>query len=125
LSPFDDLGSSERLAIWDGVTARVVAGERSSFVVVELEPGAFVPEHSHDNEQLGICASGSATFRVGEETRELGPGDTWSIPSNVAHEVRVGPDGAVMIETFTPARSDWSELERLAPASPLWPAAGE
>jgi unsaturated pyranuronate lyase len=121
LSPFGDLGSSEQLAIWDGVTARVVAGERSSFVVVELEPGAFVPEHSHDNEQLGVCASGSATFRIGDETRELGPGDTWSIPSNVPHEVQVGREGAIMIENFTPARSDWSALERLEPTSPRWP----
>jgi hypothetical protein len=39
----------------------------------------------------------------------------------VAHEVRVGPEGAVMIETFTPARSDWSELDRIEPTSPLWP----
>ncbi len=121
MSAFGDLGSSERLAIWEGVTARAIEGERSTLVVVELAPGAVVAEHSHDNEQLGVCASGSATFRVGEETRELGAGDTWSIPSNVAHEVRVGPDGAVMIETFTPARSDWSRLERLEPTSPLWP----
>jgi quercetin dioxygenase-like cupin family protein len=121
LSPFGDLGSGERIAIWDGVTARVVAGERSSFVVVELEPGAFVPEHSHDSEQIGVCASGAATFRIGDETRELGPGDTWSIPSNVPHEVQVGPEGAIMIENFTPARSDWAALERLEPTSPRWP----
>jgi quercetin dioxygenase-like cupin family protein len=121
VSAFGDLGSSGRLAIWDGVTARVVAGERSSFVVVELEPGAFVPEHSHDNEQIGVCAAGSATFRVGEETRELGPGDTWRIPSDVPHEVQVGPEGAIMIETFTPARSDWAGLERLEPTEPRWP----
>jgi unsaturated pyranuronate lyase len=121
MTSFGDLGSSERLTIWDGVTARVVAGERSSFVVVELEPGAFVPEHSHDNEQIGVCASGSATFRIGDETRELGPGDTWSIASNVPHEVRVGPEGAVMIETFTPAREDWRGLDRDEPSAPRWP----
>jgi unsaturated pyranuronate lyase len=121
LSAFGNLASSGRLAIWEGVTARAVEGDRSTLVVVELVPGSVVPEHSHDNEQLGVCASGSATFRVGQETRELGPGDTWSIPSNVAHEVRVGPDGAVMVETFTPSRADWDRLERRDPSSPLWP----
>ena len=121
MSAFGDLESSGRLAIWQGVTARAVEGERSTFVVVELAPGAVVSEHSHDNEQLGVCAAGSATFRVGEETRELGPGDTWRIPSQVPHEVHVGPDGAVMIETFTPARSDWAERERLEPTEPRWP----
>jgi quercetin dioxygenase-like cupin family protein len=114
--------SLDRLAIWDGVTGRVVQGERATLVVVELEAGSVVPEHTHDNEQLGVCAAGSLTFRIGEETRKLGPGDTWIIPSEVAHEVHVGPEGAVVIETFVPARSDWEQLERLEPASPRWPA---
>lgn len=113
--------SLDRLAIWDGVTGRVVQGERGTLVVVELEPGSVVPEHSHDNEQLGVCAAGSLTFRIGEESRELGPGDTWLIQSNAPHEVHVGPEGAVLIETFVPARADWAELESLEPASPRWP----
>jgi unsaturated pyranuronate lyase len=121
LSAFGNLESSGRLVIWEGVLARAIEGERSTFVVVELEPGAVVSEHSHDNEQLGVCAAGSATFRIGDETRELGPGDTWSIPSNVPHEVHVGPDGAVMIETFTPGRSDWAGVERAEPSAPRWP----
>ena len=121
MSAFSDMRSLERLAIWDGVTGRVVHGERGTLVVVELEPGSVVPEHTHDNEQLGVCAAGSLTFRIGDEARDLGPGDTWLIPSNAPHEVNVGPDGAVLIETFVPARADWAELERLEPASPRWP----
>jgi quercetin dioxygenase-like cupin family protein len=121
VTAFGDLGSSERLAIWGGVTGRAVEGERTTLVVVELEAGKIVPEHSHDNEQLGVCAAGSLTFRIGDETRDLGPGDTWRIDSDVPHEVHVGPEGAIVIETFTPARSDWSRLERLEPTSPLWP----
>jgi len=121
MSAFGDLASSERLAIWDGVTGRAVQGARASFVVVELEPGAVVPEHAHDNEQLGVCAAGSLTFRIGSETRELGPGDTWRIDGEVPHEVRTGPDGAVVIEMFAPARADWDGLERLERATPRWP----
>ena len=116
------MSSLERLAIWDGVTGRAVQGERATLVVVELAPGSVVPEHSHDNEQLGVCASGALTFRIGDEERDLGPGHTWCIPSEVPHEVHVGPDGAVVIETFVPARSDWAQLERLDPASPRWPS---
>ena len=121
MTAFGDLESSERLVIWDGITGRAVQGERNTLVVVELAPGKVVPEHTHDNEQLGVCAAGSLTFRIGDETRELAAGDTWRIDSNVPHEVHVGPDGAVVVETFTPARSDWSRLERLEPTSPLWP----
>jgi quercetin dioxygenase-like cupin family protein len=121
VSAFSDMRRLERLAIWDGVTGRVVQGERGTLVIVELEPGSVVPEHRHDNEQLGVCAAGSLTFRIGDESRELGPGDTWLIPSDVPHEVRVGPEGAVVIETFVPARADWAALERLEATPPRWP----
>jgi quercetin dioxygenase-like cupin family protein len=121
MSTFADLTSLERLAIWDGVSARLVAGERAALAIVELDPGSVVPEHSHDNEQIGVCAAGSLTFRIGDESREVAPGDTWSIPSGVPHEVRTGPDGAIVVEAFVPARSDWSGLERLEPAEPRWP----
>jgi quercetin dioxygenase-like cupin family protein len=122
VGPFADLTSLERLAIWDGVSGRVVPGERAALVIVELEPGSVIPEHSHDNEQIGVCARGSLTFRIGDETRERGPGDTWSIPSGVPHEVETGPDGAIVIEAFVPERAEWSALERLDPGSPRWPA---
>jgi unsaturated pyranuronate lyase len=88
--------------------------------VIELEPNSVVPEHSHENEQLGIVISGSVDFRVGDETRQLGPGETWSIPAQTPHEVVTGPDGAVMIDVFSPVREDWKPLERIDRA-PLWP----
>jgi hypothetical protein len=44
-----------------------------SLAVVELDPGAHVPEHRHANEQLGIVLRGSVRFRVADEERELGP----------------------------------------------------
>ena len=122
MSVFADLSSLEPLVIWDGVSGRVVSGERAALVVVELDAGSVVPEHSHDNEQIGVCAKGSLTFRVGDEARELGAGDTWSIPSGVPHEVRTGPDGAIVIEAFVPERAEWSALERREPGSPRWPA---
>ena len=119
--PFGDLGESSPYRVWDGILGRVVEGERVTFVVVELEPDALVPEHAHDNEQLGVLAAGSMRFRIGDETRELGPGGTWRIPPNAPHEVTAGPDGAVAIEVFAPSRDDWNALERLDPASPAWP----
>lgn len=88
--------------------------------MVELDPGSVVPEHSHDNEQLGIILAGSVEFRVGDETRQLGVGDTWSIPSNTPHEVVTGPEGAVMIDVFAPVREDWKPLEQVD-RTPRWP----
>ena len=109
---FESLETIAPQRIWTGVVARTVNGERMTMAVVELEPGAVVPDHHHENEQLGIVLEGSLTFRVGQETRELGPGGTWRILSETPHEVEAGPEGAVVIDVFAPVRSDWAELER-------------
>jgi quercetin dioxygenase-like cupin family protein len=113
MSAFGGIDRLEHLRIWDGVTAQAVEGERTTLAVIDLEPGSAVPEHSHENEQLGVLIRGSMRFRVGAESRELGPGDTWRILRHVPHEVIAGPDGAVAVECFTPARDDWAGLERL------------
>jgi quercetin dioxygenase-like cupin family protein len=121
VSAFDDLAGLEVLRIWDGVVARTVDGERLGLAVVELDPDSVVAEHSHENEQLGIVLSGSVRFRVGDEIRELEPGGAWRIPPNTPHEVHTGPEGAVVIDVFAPAREDWRAVERAKPRPPRWP----
>ncbi|MCP2357027.1 quercetin dioxygenase-like cupin family protein [Nonomuraea thailandensis] len=108
--------------VWKDVLARVIHGEQLTLAVVELPPGGLVPEHRHVNEQIGLCLHGTLTFRVGQETRDLGPGGSWRILANVAHEVQAGPEGAVVVEAFAPARDDWAGLEQAAPAPPRWPS---
>jgi quercetin dioxygenase-like cupin family protein len=121
MSAFDDLSTLDVQRIWDGVHGRVVHGERITLGVIELDPNSVVPEHSHENEQLGMCLSGSLLFRVADESRELGPGETWTIPGNVPHEVQVGPEGAVVIDVFVPPRDDWRAAERVDARPPRWP----
>jgi quercetin dioxygenase-like cupin family protein len=122
VSSFDDLSTLDLQRIWDGVHVRVVQGDRITLGVIELDPNSVVPEHSHENEQLGMCLSGSLVFRVADESRELGPGETWTIPGNVPHEVHVGPAGAVVIDVFVPPRDDWREAERVDARPPRWPS---
>ncbi len=90
MAGFDDIRELPLRRIWDGINARLVSGERLSLGVVELDPGAVVQEHRHEHEQLGMVIRGAIRFRIGEETRELGPGETWTIPSNVPHEATAG-----------------------------------
>ena len=118
LETIDELAA---LQIWDGVVGRVVSGDQVSFAVVELGPNVQVPEHRHANEQLGLVITGTVRFRVGDETRELGPGGTWSIPGDVPHEVYAGAEGAVVVDIFAPPRADWAELPPAADAPPAWP----
>jgi quercetin dioxygenase-like cupin family protein len=121
VSAFVDLAELAPHVIWEGVTGRVVPAERVTFALIELEPGTVVPEHAHDNEQVGVLAVGSVRFRIGDEEREVGVGEAWSIPPNVPHGVVTGPSGAVVVEIFVPGRADWDGLERLDPSPPSWP----
>jgi quercetin dioxygenase-like cupin family protein len=64
------------------------------------------------------------TFTIGDETRTLGPGGTWNIPSMVPHRAVAGPEGAIALDAFAPIRADWA-FEELAPRTPRWPPTDE
>lgn len=121
VSVFDDVARMGPQAIWEGVSGRVVHGERITMGLVELDAGAVVPEHRHEQEQLGIVLQGSLRFRIGDESRDLGPGELYCIRSNEPHEAHAGPDGAVVIDVFAPLRDDWKTIEAQAPRPPRWP----
>jgi quercetin dioxygenase-like cupin family protein len=115
VSAFGEVDSIGPQAIWDGVVGRSIHGDRVTLSVLELDAGAVIPEHSHANEQMGILLRGSLRFTIGGELGELEPGSTWQILAHVPHSVEVGPDGAVVVEVFSPVRDDWHELEQQTP----------
>jgi quercetin dioxygenase-like cupin family protein len=117
-----DVDSLPVIDVWgETVRARRVQGERITFALVELAPSSVVPGHTHAAELLGMVITGNLTFTIGDEVRDLGPGGTWNIPSNVYHQVTVGPEGALVIDVFSPLRSDWDGLPVNEPSSPNWP----
>lgn len=93
-----------------GVTIRPVMGARLNINVVELEPGAVAPVHTHDEEQLGCVVRGTATFTDGERSWELVTGDTYHAPSGAPHGATGGPDGCTIIDAFAPPRAGIREL---------------
>ena len=125
MSNFANLADLPLLKVWgETVQARRVEGERITLAIVELAPNAVVPEHRHANEQLGMVISGQMHFTVDGETRDLGPGGTWRILGDRPHDVVAGPEGAVVIDVFTPIRSDWADRVVVDPApAPRWPEA--
>jgi quercetin dioxygenase-like cupin family protein len=122
VSKLVDLDAVPVIDVWGtAIRARRIEGERITFALVELAPNAEVPEHRHENEQLGMVIEGRVTFTIDDETRELGPGGTWCIPSGSAHHVDVGPDGAVVIDVFAPPRHDWDVLPHGSAVAGRWP----
>jgi quercetin dioxygenase-like cupin family protein len=116
-----DLADLQPFAVWgDAVRARKLEGDLVTLAVVELAPGAVVPEHHHRHEQLGMCLRGSVTFTLDDQTRVLGPGGTWRIRSQRPHRVVAGPEGAEVIDVFSPTREDW-DFPFEARTTPRWP----
>jgi quercetin dioxygenase-like cupin family protein len=125
MSSFQDLADRPLIEIWgDEVRARRIQGERITLAIVELGPNAVVKEHRHAAEQLGMVITGLMHFTVDGETRDLGPGGTWRILGDRPHDVVAGPEGAVVIDVFSPIRSDWDAKDIVEPSpAPRWPAA--
>jgi quercetin dioxygenase-like cupin family protein len=121
VSAFDDLAAVAPQLLAEGYIARAVHGEQLTLAVVEIDPGAALPEHSHANEQFGIVLEGFVVFRVGDEQRTLERGSIWRIPSGTPHAVTGGDEGAVVIDVFAPPRDDWRERETVPPQPPIWP----
>jgi quercetin dioxygenase-like cupin family protein len=121
MTAFAEAGAIPPQQIWDGILSRAVHGERVTLTLLELEPDCVVPEHSHENEQVGILIDGMVTFTIGDETKEVVPGGTWRILANVPHSVVTGPEGAVLVEVFSPIRDDWQSRAYEEPRPPRWP----
>ena len=121
MQTFESLHNIRPHAVSKGITARAVEGERMTMAIVDLEPNAMLPEHHHENEQLGFVIAGSLTMRIGSERRELHVGDMYAIPSDVPHDAVAGPEGCVVADVFAPPRADWNNLKRLDPAPGRWP----
>jgi len=124
MSNLIDILDAPLLEVWgNAVRARRIQGDRITLALVELGPNAAVPEHRHDAEQLGMVINGELHFTLDGETRVLMSGGTWRILSNRPHQVNAGPNGAVVIDVFTPVRSDWDTLPIIEDSTPPWPAA--
>jgi quercetin dioxygenase-like cupin family protein len=118
---FDEVSALRPYAIWEGAVARALHGEELTVAVIDLAPNVAVPEHRHVNEQLGFVAEGSITMTVGGESRELHRGGTYVIASDLPHAALAGPEGATVVDVFSPPREDWEARQRLHPSPGAWP----
>ena len=71
-----------------------------------LEKGALLPSHEHPYEQTGYLVKGNIKLTIGEVSRNILPGYSWSIPAGVSHFAEILTD-SVAIEVFSPAREDY------------------
>lgn len=91
----------------DGVRMRAVIGDTGMFNVIELEPDALVPRHSHPHEQLGIILKGMQVLEVEGVEYRLEPFDAYVLPGGVEHSGYGGPEGCLSMDIFVPVREDY------------------
>ena len=75
-------------------------------VSFRFEEGAEGKLHNHPHVQSTYVQSGRFAFTVAGEDIEVGPGDSFVIPSNAMHGCRCLEPGT-LIDTFTPRRDDF------------------
>ena len=107
--------------IWEGVLARPLHAERVTIGFVDIDPGVLVPEHRHENEQVGFVLRGSVTMTVAGQARELRVGETYSIAGGVPHSAKAGAEGVSVVDVFAPVREDWKAAPTVAPSPGRWP----
>ena len=107
--PFIEFDKMPKMELFQGVHSRLASGERIMLSALDMDQGAIVPEHSHPHEQAGLVLQGRFKFRIGDEEREVGPGEAFIIPGNIVHAGVVTEGPAQILDIFTPVREDYVE----------------
>lgn len=90
-----------------GVTRQVLADHDDLMVVsFRFVAGAEGRLHDHPHVQSTYVKSGRFRFFQGDAQREVGPGDSFVIPSGVTHGC-VCLEAGELIDCFTPRREDF------------------
>ena len=92
-----------------GVVGRPLFGEGAMLNLIEFEPGATVPPHSHEHEQLGLVVRGTQVLIVDGVEHVMGPMHGYVLPGGVEHSAYCGPEGALVLDVFRPVREDYRE----------------
>jgi quercetin dioxygenase-like cupin family protein len=101
-----------RFTQMEGLETTVLTGLHGEQMMMALNatlPGHSVPTHSHPHEQIGMVYRGRAILRIGDEEREVAPGDFYCIPAGVPHsDTTLGDEPFVMLDIFCPVREDFA-----------------
>lgn len=90
-----------------GIDMRVISGDKIMLSFVTIAAGAHVPMHHHPHEQAGTVIEGMVVMTIGNETRELRPGDAYVIPGHVPHGTTATDAPCVVLDAFSPPREDY------------------
>ena len=88
---------------------KILTGEKMMIAKISFKDGFIVPLHSHENEQITQCISGTMKFWFGESKDQemiLHAGESIVIPANLPHAALMIGD-VEEIDSWSPPRADW------------------
>ncbi len=91
----------------EGLETRIFPGENVMLSVVRIAANRAGEIHSHPQEQWGVLLEGGGVRIQAGVEHEVVPGDFWQTPGNVPHGFRAGPEGAVVLDIFSPPREEY------------------
>jgi len=90
-----------------GIDRRAVWLDKVMITFFTFQPGAVVPEHAHENEQITVVTRGALEFTLGDETRIVRAGDGVCIPPNVSHSAQGLDELTEAYDAWGPPREDY------------------
>ena len=77
----------------------------------EVAPGGAVYPHNHPTHEFYFVMRGAGTMVIGDERREIGPGDLVYIPPNAVHSLETIGDDAIHCFCFAVAVEGAGEID--------------
>jgi quercetin dioxygenase-like cupin family protein len=103
----DDLDTGIKRVLGDGISTRIFCGQEAMLSVVTIEANAKGKIHSHLQEQWGYLIEGSGIRIQDGEEIIINKGDFWQTPGGVDHGIIGGPNGAKVLDVFSPPRDEY------------------
>ena len=108
-----ELGSGNRLR---GLATRNLGLSEVALWNHALDPGAEVPPHWHDHDQVIYILAGSGRVIVGDDEAPVASGDVVVAPARIPHQVCAAADEGLdtlvaMLASLRSFRPDGSEIE--------------
>ncbi len=102
-----DLSQGIKRTLAEGLDTRVFPGEQAMLSVLRIAPNKSGVPHAHREEQWGLLLEGSGLRLQDGKEHPVKAGDFWRTPGGVEHSFTAGPDGALVIDIFSPPREEY------------------
>ena len=105
----NDLAQGLKRELAPGLNTRIFVGDNLMLSVVEIEPKCKGEVHSHPEEQWGVLLEGDGIREQEGVNFPVTAGDFWRTPGGVPHNFTAGPDGAKVLDIFSPPRKAYKK----------------